>query len=697
LVERRVAGPLTVEVDAREAPLPYFDKAWEVGNGEWGTGGNWKPGGVPAAGHKIEFVGEESAVVTLGVDRTIGGMTFSKTATTAVASGHSGSSRFINLGSGGLTVNAEAGEVTFTRVPFNVNVDQEWRNNSTSLLTAGSLINVASDSRPTLTVSGPGDLLISGRIAHPDANLWLGALIKSGAGTLTIGDLYAENTTVENGTLLVNGRQDNRLNTSQVTVTSGGTLGGTGILQGPTRVSGNLRPGRDGIGLLTFENSLNLLGGALTTLEIDGVAARGTSYDAINVTMPDGLTFGGELEMVFTGTAELGTYKLFDFAGDSLGELGSVTLRGSYGGSLSQTGVGIWSGTAGGLSFTLSAQSGDLTVEAADETGPQLTFTFADGTLQGWTEAGSDGQGRQFLAVVPPSLNSPNITPHSGDHFIGLHIPAFTLTAPAYTQDAAHDTLVMRSPGFTLNGTGGLSAWLCGGGPGSPGLAGTAVSALPAASVSGGFRGIALRNVNTGQFVLSASKTTEGGSWQQVSFSATQLAALPQDHVYTLDLIDAAHGSWGWVNMDSVTIPGSLVATPDPYLDWAATKGLAGPAAAFDADPDGDGIANGLEFVLGGEPNPTHANWNSRSLLPTAQASGNDLVFTFQRHKQAAYLNPTVEFSAGLVPPWTTAVHGTNATITVTDTGASETITVTLPKNGASRRFARLKVVQAAP
>jgi hypothetical protein len=35
------------------------------------------------------------------------------------------------------------------------------------------------------------------------------------------------------------------------------------------------------------------------------------------------------------------------------------------------------------------------------------------------------------------------------------------------------------------------------------------------------------------------------------------------------------------------------------------------------------------------------------------------------------------------VPPWTTAVHGSNATITVADDGAFETVTVTIPKNGS--------------
>jgi hypothetical protein len=356
------------------------------------------------------------------------------------------------------------------------------------------------------------------------------------------------------------------------------------------------------------------------------------------------------------------------------------------------------SGTA---TITLTVSDGELGTDESflltvlsDAT--PITFGFDDGTLQGWTLAATDSQGRQFFALVPPSVSSPHTVPHAGTHFIGLHIPAFG-GSPFYFQDSAHDTLVLRSPEFTLNGAGDLSAWLCGGGTGSPSLAGTAVSALPAATSSGGFRGIALRNATTGQFALSASKSSDGNTWQQVGFSAAQLAALPQGHIYTLDFIDGAHGGWAWVNMDSVTIPGNQVAPPNPYLDWTTTKGLSGPAAAFDVDPDGDGLSNGIEFVLGGEPNPANPGWNSLALLPTAVASGDNLVFTYRRAKQAAYLNPAVEFSAGLVPPWTTAVHGSNATIIVNDDGDFDIVTATIPKNGAPTLFARLKVMEPAP
>ncbi len=139
----------------------------------------------------------------------------------------------------------------------------------------------------------------------------------------------------------------------------------------------------------------------------------------------------------------------------------------------------------------------------------------------------------------------------------------------------------------------------------------------------------------------------------------------------------------------------SLLATLTPasgFDVWAAGMGLSGAAAAFTADPDQDGIVNGLEFVLGGDPNPAHAGANSSGILPTAASHGDSLVFSYTCSHAAAYLNPLVEFSADLLGSWTTATAG-NATIAVTVGASSDTVTVTLPKGATTRLFARLKVV----
>jgi hypothetical protein len=218
------------------------------------------------------------------------------------------------------------------------------------------------------------------------------------------------------------------------------------------------------------------------------------------------------------------------------------------------------SGQTGSSTVTITVSDGTLT----DNTSfvltvlPVLTCGFDTNTLTGWTAVASDA--RQYFAVVPHNVNSPNVTPYAGASFIGLHIPGFTL--PAYTQDSEHNTLVLRSPAFTLNSAGDLTVWLCGGTGASSGPAGTAVTNLPSASSTTGFLGIALRDVTAGTYVLSGRKTSSGGTWEQVSLSASALAGLPQDHVYTMDLIDAFHGSWGWINMDSVAISSALWIEP---------------------------------------------------------------------------------------------------------------------------------------
>ncbi len=177
-----------------------------------------------------------------------------------------------------------------------------------------------------------------------------------------------------------------------------------------------------------------------------------------------------------------------------------------------------------------------------------LAYGFEDGTLQGWTDLtpANGNTGPRNWALSPPAF--PGST-QSGAGAVGQNIVGGT-------QDSSHPTLWLRSPEFHLNGAGDLSAWLRGG-TGNGSLTGEVVSAVPANSSSPGFQGVALRNVNTGRFVLSGAKPTSGDAWEQISFSSAQLAALDQEAVYTLDLIDAGHGGWGWMALDAVTIPGA--------------------------------------------------------------------------------------------------------------------------------------------
>jgi len=111
------------------------------------------------------------------------------------------------------------------------------------------------------------------------------------------------------------------------------------------------------------------------------------------------------------------------------------------------------------------------------------------------------------------------------------------------------------------------------------------------------------------------------------------------------------------------------------YDTWSSTNSLANPA--FDFDSDKDGLANGIEWVLGGNPN---ANDNP-SVLPTVSgtaAGGLTLVF----NRNSASIPETT-----LVVEWGSVLSGFANTLTIgtTDVGASgnnPTIDIDAPSDG---------------
>ncbi|MCW1915809.1 autotransporter-associated beta strand repeat-containing protein [Luteolibacter sp. GHJ8] len=133
----------------------------------------------------------------------------------------------------------------------------------------------------------------------------------------------------------------------------------------------------------------------------------------------------------------------------------------------------------------------------------------------------------------------------------------------------------------------------------------------------------------------------------------------------------------------------------NPYQSWVtgAPYNLSGNNALATADPDGDGIPNALEFVLGGNP----ATGNDRDKLPTSTMADGNLVFSFRRTDLSNYEpNPALQYSTNL-STWTTALNGqSGVTIAVSNDfyGAGiDKVDVSLPPalaNGG-KLFSRLQ------
>ncbi len=112
----------------------------------------------------------------------------------------------------------------------------------------------------------------------------------------------------------------------------------------------------------------------------------------------------------------------------------------------------------------------------------------------------------------------------------------------------------------------------------------------------------------------------------------------------------------------------------------------------FTADPDHDGIANAIEFVIGGDPEIE----NSSSKLPVVTVDGDSLNFVFRRAAVAAFLNTRVESAVDPAGPWIPAVHGVGGvTLQEDPSGFGEgidKITVTIPRGMDPTKFVRLVV-----
>jgi len=500
----------------------------------------------------------------------------------------------------------------------------------------------ASGSLGTGAIFNDGTLVInrSDTLTMPNAISGAGSIQKLGAGTLNLSgsSSFAGNVTLNEGT--IQSANPNCLgdNVGTTTVADGATLdvfsGGFG--SEPLIVNGS---GADGLGVIV--NS---------TLADKTEAVK-------KLTLASDSSFGGTARWDVRGNdANLGGS--FKFTKIGTNHIGLVTA------TVAVKNIEV---TSGLLSIEYGANVNNSDPGAITVTGG--TLGFAD-------------FGVPFTCTKPIVINGGVINSATGGTD-GNAIIASTVEL------AGASNSIDAQGGATLTFTGAVSGAgsLVKGGDGT-----VALSAAPTytgnTTVSSGTLSLALPGLAAGSTVnIAANATLNLGFDGTNTVQALFIGGIQQPAA----VYGVGHASGRFAGSGTLTVSTGPVGTG--YQLWENANGITGAGAT--ADSDNDGIANGIEFVIGGDP--SGPNSDSHGLLPTITKNATHLVLTYRRTDASASTAPFVQYDSPL-NSWTTAQDGVNGVSVVIANnfydGTTDKVTVSIPVTLAegNKLFARLNV-----
>jgi autotransporter-associated beta strand protein len=184
-----------------------------------------------------------------------------------------------------------------------------------------------------------------------------GGLTKAGDGALTLSgtSTYSGTTTINAGSLLVNGRLSH---TASVIVNAAGTLGGSGSINAAVTVNGTLAPGASIETLITGEASF--MGGSTLAVELDSSAGLNVGADLLVVN--GNLDLNDEVTLTLTDIAEVPvafaggtTFSLVNYSGEWNSGLFTIDGNVIANGGTFALGLNTWQleydATVGGSNF----------------------------------------------------------------------------------------------------------------------------------------------------------------------------------------------------------------------------------------------------------------------------------------------------------------------------------------------------------
>ena len=561
----------------------------------------------------------------------------------------------INAEGGKIVVN-DPGALGTREVRTRLQLDGTELNIATETLTerrlrvgpTGATINVADGY--TFTKVGPSDLL--------------GTLTKTGLGTLRF-EGYAGSTSFAANDIVVNeGTVDFTAATgyfnSRPFTTSGSSMLKMTVNAGATmRFSVGDALGGDYVNFQTSLEQVRVIGGTLDfnyggftyihtgLVGTEGrIVLQGGTLSGSGQIEPAGLTLANPVTTTFT------------------------TLPSENSSSI--TGPGAIALNPDNCSLTLDVADGsaedDLVVSRTINGNKRLTKTGAGNLVL----SGNNG-----ITLAPPTYTNPT----------GILVSAGTLTVNSLSGSGTGSSPVTMSPGTKLQGYGfALSSFTA---PGiiAPGDTFTPVGTLTVGStdltgtlqIEGGGEQADKLAVQ-GTLNITGANLTLSGTFTEPLY---QIISSTGGITGTFNATGVPSGYSLQYNSNSIVL---ISNTAPAYEAWAA--GLSDPSP--EADIEGDGLANVLEFILNSD-----ATVSSLADLPdvTTNPSG-DLIFTFVRKSSSAYLGPVIEYSTTLGDGSWTSFGGAIVQPNTPSAGL-DTVTATLPASLAGPNgeiFARLKV-----
>ena len=634
------------------------NNVWALGDGlgsagtsNWTTDGSTATGLIPGNGADVVFTNANSpsnqSSMVLGANMAIRSLTVGSTgAVTLDADGNS-----LNIvNAAGITVNS--GALTINSF-LTLGASQTWTNNSASPLVIGGDITNASNN---LTIAGSGDVTISGQLRYGT-----GALNMNGSGTLTLsGDnvSYKGNTTVNSGIVKAGSPYAFGMAISQII----GIPYGWGYA--------NVAFGAASTGKVQLNGNNVVISSLSTNASVGTPIVENASATPVTLSVTEATSTATAATHTFAGVIQDGT------GGGSLGlqvTKGTLTLKGVN----TYTGDTIVSGGT----LTLFDDAG-LTVVVTNNGNSRIRGAGTvnlNGDLTINTAAVSVLSGAWSLVDVATLTES--------------FSPTFTVAGAGWMESADVWTKVDGSKTWTFTEATGVLSLVDSGG-GAPEIV---VEDAGMNNINDGgskaFGTVVIGSSTTQTFTIknigSANLTglviTPSGS-TDFSVTATPTAPVAGPSGTTSFTVQFAPTSTGPINAhlqisnndsgeDPFDIDLSGTGTT-AYDVWAnTTHSLANPAFNFDSDKDC--LENGIEWVLGGNPN---ANDNP-SVLPTVTGStvgGLTLVF----NRNSASIPETT-----LVVEWGSVLSGfaNSLTIGTSDVGPSgdnPTIDIDAPSAG---------------